>query len=112
MKESFYIAAGSLGTFSRYLDSRRARPRASRSYVGMWSAFWNDLAAPLTRGVKSAGPPGGERQRWATGAQLAEPGPGGFGSFSSPSLSLSVWLKRNEREIIIRIFYLLLFFRV
>jgi hypothetical protein len=44
-KEHFYIAAGeSSGTLVRGFGPGRAPP----SYVGMWPAFWNDLAAKLT----------------------------------------------------------------
>jgi hypothetical protein len=45
VKEHFYIAAGeSSGTLVRGFGPGRAPP----SYVGMWPAFWNDLAAKLT----------------------------------------------------------------
>jgi hypothetical protein len=90
VKERIYTAAGSPGTFSRYLDSRRA-PCAAELLRGDVVRLWNDPAAPLTRGVNSAGPPGGERPGWGrgrtAGGSLAR---GGFGSVPlSPILSLA-----------------------
>ena len=88
MKEPFYIAAGSPGTFSRYLSSRGAGPGRRGVTWGCGPPFWNDLAAPLTRGVKDAGPPGGERPVWAHHgpSQLA---PGGEQACVAASVSSS-----------------------
>lgn len=52
-ERSFYITAGSPGTFSRYLGSQgEGGARAPRSYVGMWSAFLERSGSPAyARGV-------------------------------------------------------------